>query len=180
VDFSERFLNGLVSGVHILPFFPWSSDDGFSVIDYLAVNPMYGDWEDIDRLGRSFHLMFDAVINHISAESPWFKRFLRDDPKYRNYFITIEASDLSHTVRLGAAAADRIRHPIRAQKVWTTFSDDQIDGWNPEVLEIVDVLLHYIAHGGFHPADAIAYSERYRHTGITCPGPTVIQLFGLC
>ncbi len=71
-DFCERHLTGLLSGVHIFPFFPYSSDDGFAVIDYRAVNPTLGDWEDVARLGWNFRLMFDAVINHVSAQSNWF------------------------------------------------------------------------------------------------------------
>src|SRR5215211_4481695 len=70
---------GVVSAVHILPFYPYSSDDGFSVIDYTAVDPQLGDWEDIARLGAHARLMFDAVVNHISAESDWFQAFLRGE-----------------------------------------------------------------------------------------------------
>src|SRR6185295_15614432 len=32
--FAERHLDGLISSIHILPFFPYSSDYGFSIIDY--------------------------------------------------------------------------------------------------------------------------------------------------
>ncbi|HSR35225.1 MAG TPA: alpha-amylase family glycosyl hydrolase, partial [Anaerolineae bacterium] len=85
-----------VSGLHILPFFPYSSDDGFSVIDYARVNPEFGTWTDVERLGQDFRLMFDAVINHISRQSDWFQRFLDGDPAYANWFITVEPeTDLS-------------------------------------------------------------------------------------
>ncbi len=76
-DFCSSHLSGLVSGIHILPFYPYSSDDGFSVIDYRAVDPELGSWDDIDRLGSDFRLMFDAVINHVSVQSGWFRGFLR-------------------------------------------------------------------------------------------------------
>src|SRR6266536_454280 len=69
--FSEQYLSGLINNIHILPFFPYSSDDGFSVIDYRAVNPAFGSWEDVSRLGSSFRLMFDAVINHTSVQHEW-------------------------------------------------------------------------------------------------------------
>src|SRR5512141_2282878 len=62
--FAADHLGGVVSGIHILPFYPWSSDDGFSVVDYEAVAPEYGTWEDVRRLGQDYRLMFDAVINH--------------------------------------------------------------------------------------------------------------------
>src|SRR5689334_5918804 len=81
--FCEQYLFNLVNSIHILPFFPYSSDDGFSVIDYRAVNPAFGSWEDISRLGHSFRLMFDAVINHASVQHAWFQAFLKDNPRYR-------------------------------------------------------------------------------------------------
>jgi len=81
--FLRRRLAGVISTVHILPFFPYSSDDGFSVTDYLAVNPDLGDWDDVDRLAGDFKLMVDVVINHVSAHSTWFRRFLAGDPAYQ-------------------------------------------------------------------------------------------------
>jgi sucrose phosphorylase len=151
-DFCERRLPGLISGVHLLPFYPFSSDDGFSVIDYRAVDPVLGSWEDIARLGRSFRLMFDAVINHVSAHSRWFQGFLRDDPQYRDYFITISGDpDLSQVVRPRALPLlTRFETPSGPKRVWTTFSADQIDldYHNPDVLlEILEVLLFYISQG---------------------------------
>src|ERR1043166_1150494 len=53
-DFAERHLAGVISGIHILPFYPWSSDDGFSVKDFFAVDSNVGDWEDVKRLGCQF------------------------------------------------------------------------------------------------------------------------------
>jgi len=82
VNFLRHHAAGVVNTVHLLPFYPYSSDDGFSVVDYRAVDPALGSWQDVADLGRSFHLMFDAVINHISAESDWFQAFLQDDPRF--------------------------------------------------------------------------------------------------
>ena len=87
--FCEKRLVGVVSGVHILPFYPWSSDDGFSVKDYFTVEPGYGTWEDIGVLGKRFDLMFDAVFNHLSAQGGWFQRFLRDEPQFRDFFVMV-------------------------------------------------------------------------------------------
>jgi len=78
----ETYAEGAITGVHLLPFFPYSSDDGFSVIDYTRVNPDFGDWSDIERFGQTFRLMFDAVINHISRQSEWFQAFLAGDLLY--------------------------------------------------------------------------------------------------
>ena len=72
-DFCTERLKGAVSAIHILPFYPWTSDDGFSVVDYREVSEDYGSWDDVSKLGEEFDLMFDLVLNHCSAKSPWFK-----------------------------------------------------------------------------------------------------------
>src|SRR5687767_951271 len=77
--FYKQYLTGVVSGIHILPFYPWTSDDGFSVVDYRKVDPALGDWDDLSAMQGHFRLMFDGVINHISSQSDWFKAFLNDD-----------------------------------------------------------------------------------------------------
>ena len=151
-DFCERHLAGWVAGIHLLPFYPWTSDDGFSVTDYRAVDPALGTWDDVAHMGRRFRLMFDAVVNHISAHSAWFQAFLRDDPEYRDYFIAVEgAPDLSQVVRPRALPLlTRFTTPSGEKAVWTTFSDDQVDlnYRNPNaLLEIIDVLLFYVSRG---------------------------------
>ncbi len=181
----EQYLDGLISGVHILPFFPSSSDDGFSVIDYKRVDPALGGWEDIHRLGQRFQLMFDAVINHASAHSAWFQAFLRDEPPYRNYFITVaDAPDLSQVVRPRALPLlTRFDTPSGPKQVWTTFSADQVDlnYHDPDVLlEIIDTLLFYVGQGArFIRLDAIAYL--WKEIGTACihlpQTHRVVQLF---
>ncbi len=171
-DFCAATLPGLVSGVHLLPFYPSSSDDGFSVIDYRAVDPALGGWEDVARFRPAFRLMFDAVINHLSAESAWFRAFLSGDPAYQRDFITVAGDpDLARVVRPRAlpllTPVDTAAGP---QRVWTTFSADQIDlnYQNPDVLlEIADTLLFYIEQGAdFLRLDAIAYL--WKEIGTTC------------
>src|SRR5262249_38961150 len=89
-----------INSLHLLPFYPYSSDDGFSVIDYTAVDPRLGAWEDIDALHEDFCLMFDAVFNHISAKSAWFQAFLRGQPPYKDYFIVTDPNiSLSQVTR---------------------------------------------------------------------------------
>jgi sucrose phosphorylase len=185
VDFCTRYLAGVVSGVHVLPFYPWTSDDGFSVVDYRSVKPEYGSWQDLSALGREFRLMFDAVINHISAQSEWFQAFLRGDPKYQDYFIVVEGdSDLSQVVRPRALPLlTRFDTRLGQKAVWTTFSADQVDlnCRNPQVLlEIVDVLLYYASRGAdFIRLDAIAYL--WKEIGTACihlpQTHALIQLF---
>lgn len=159
-----RWLNTHFSHLHLLPFYPWSSDDGFSVIDYHRVDPVAGDWADISRLNKSTRLMFDYVCNHISARSDWFTGYLACDARYDNFFIDVDpATDLSAVTRPRALpllspftdAKGRQRH------LWTTFSDDQIDlnYENPQVLlAMVDVLLHYLREGAeYVRLDAVGY-----------------------
>src|SRR5207237_4520623 len=86
-EFAERHLAERLSGVHILPFFPYSSDYGFSVVDYDRVNPELGVWGDLQPLRSRFKLMFDFVLNHVSAESEWFQGFLRAQAPYDEFFI---------------------------------------------------------------------------------------------
>jgi len=168
----ERYVGGVVTGLHILPFFPYSSDDGFSVVDYTAVNPELGTWADIERLGRSFRLMFDAVINHISARSDWFQEFLKGNPEFDDYFIVVEeGTDLSRVVRpRSLPLLTRVQTASGERQVWTTFSADQIDlnYANPEVLlKIIEILLLYVERGAeIIRLDAIAYL--WKQIGTPC------------
>jgi sucrose phosphorylase len=170
--FCKKYLTDVVSGIHILPFYPWTSDDGFSVVDYRQVDPAFGNWDDISSMQSHFRLMFDAVINHMSSHSEWFQGFLRDDPHYRDYFVTVEGSpDLSQVVRPRALPLLTAFDALSEKKhVWTTFSDDQVDlnFKNPEVLlEILDILLMYVERGAtFIRLDAIAYL--WKEIGTTC------------
>lgn len=173
--FLREYLQEAIQAVHILPFFPYSSDEGFSVIDYRHVNPALGDWGHVETIGADFKLMFDAVINHVSAESAWFQNFLLGQSPYDRYFICADPDDdLSTIVR----PRDRplltpVDTPNGEQYVWTTFSPDQIDlnFQNPDVLlEVIDILLTYIRHGAqFIRLDAIAFLWKV-------PGTTGIHL----
>lgn len=171
-EFCEAHFHGVVSGIHILPFFPWSSDDGFSVKDYRAIDPALGGWSDVERLGHSFRLMFDGVINHASAQGQWFQSFLRDEAPYRDYFLSVKGNpDLSQVVRPRALPLlTEFQTPSGKRRVWTTFSADQVDldFRNPEVLlEILDILLMYARRGAqFIRLDAIAYL--WKEIGTTC------------
>jgi glucosylglycerate phosphorylase len=173
--FGERYLQGLLTGMHILPFYPYSSDDGFSVIDYRAVDPDLGTWQDIERLGEHYEMMFDAVINHISSKSEWFQRYLAGDDEYAGYFIALPPeTDLSSVVRPRVSPLlTRYERASETVYVWTTFSDDQIDlnYQNPEVMrQIIDILLMYVERGArFIRLDAIAYLWKE-------PGTTSIHL----
>jgi glucosylglycerate phosphorylase len=184
-NFCRHHLLHTITGIHLLPFYPWTSDDGFSVVDYRQVDPRYGTWEDIQRLGQNFKLMFDAVINHVSVSSGWFRSMLEGAEEYRAYFvIPAESDDLSQVVRPRAlpllTAFQTVNGPV---KVWTTFSADQVDlnYAHPQVLlEILEVLLFYVSQGAdFIRLDAIAYL--WKELGTTCISlpqtHAIIQLF---
>ncbi len=161
--FCDDFLEGLVSGVHILPFFPYSSDDGFSVIDYRQVDPRLGGWAEVERIASRYRLMVDVVLNHCSQEHAWFRGFISGDPAFREYFITVDpAQDLSQVVRPRALPLLTAFQTSRGeQHVWTTFSTDQVDlnfATPAVLLEMVDILLDYLSHGTqVVRLDAIAY-----------------------
>jgi sucrose phosphorylase len=164
----DRFLSkwnkGSFSYLHLLPFHPYSSDDGFSVIDYRAVDSRFGSWNDVENLGRRFKLVFDFVLNHGSVKSEWFRKFLAGEGDYAGWYITRPGDyDSSAVVRPRT-------HPLltpfprddgSAVHVWTTFSADQADYdfSRPEVLlEFFRIFLEYARRGGkMLRLDAIAY-----------------------
>ncbi|WP_432468036.1 sugar phosphorylase [Agarivorans sp. Z349TD_8] len=161
--FLGDYLEGLISAVHILPFFPFSSDDGFSVIDYYQVNYSLGDWQDVAALNQDFELMFDLVMNHCSRQSLWFNDFVNGSGEGKDYFIESDPSlDYSEVTRprtnpliVDVYTRKGLKH------VWATFSDDQIDldFSNPKVLlAFIDIFIYYLNKGGrFIRLDAVAF-----------------------
>ena len=192
--FLEKHNNGVFSYLHILPFHPYSSDDGFSVIDYRKVDERFGSWEDIERFKTlsaaegKLKLAFDFVVNHGSVQSEWFKAFLRNEEPYSSWYVTRPADyDYKTVVRPRT-------HPLLSEFkktngesvwVWTTFSDDQADYdfSNPRVLlEFVKILLEYGRRGaGIVRLDAIAYLWKEDRTSCLHHPKThaVVKLFRL-
>jgi len=170
--FLDKNLKEQLSIVHILPFFPYSSDDGFSVIDFREVNPDLGTWDDIKSLTENFGLMADLVINHASSKSEWFKNFLVQKGNGKDYFITEDPeTDLSRVVRPRSTPVLTPYKTANGVKyIWTTFSADQIDlnFSNPALLvEMMDILLEYISKGArIVRLDAIAFL--WKKVGTTC------------
>ncbi len=161
--FTDNFLADVISGVHILPFFPFSSDDGFSVINYAQVNDSLGDWDDIKNIASEYDLMADLVVNHCSQRSQWFENFkLCKDPG-KDYFVQAEPSaDLSKVVRPRTSPLLRETQTLDGLKyVWCTFSHDQVDlnFANPKVfLEMVRIIRAYLEQGvRIFRLDAVAF-----------------------
>jgi len=171
--FAETHFRSTFSAIHILPFYPYSSDDGFSVIDFYQVDPKIGSWEEVAALRTDFELMVDFVLNHISARSGWFKRYLAETPGYTQLAIEVDpAVDLSMVVRprslpLLTECQKDIGQTVH---VWTTFSEDQVD-LNYDSLDVLEqmvrVLLFYVEQGAsMLRLDAVAYL--WKEPGTPC------------
>ncbi|GMT46598.1 MAG: sucrose phosphorylase [bacterium] len=168
--FLRKHVRDAVTGVHIVSFFPSSSDGGYAVINYKEVDPRFGTWEHIREIAQDYRLMIDLVMNHVSSKSAWFKGFLEGDKRYRDYFIVSDnKTEMPEVFRpretplfTGFSTA------IGKKYVWTTFSADQVDlnYKNPAVLlEIVDVFLFYLSQGaGIIRLDAVGYIWKEPHT----------------
>ncbi|OJF91898.1 alpha-amylase family glycosyl hydrolase [Alkalibacterium sp. 20] len=170
--FLKEEAEGVISDVHLLPIFPYTSDDGFSVVDYREVNPDFGTWEDIEHFSEDFRLMFDFVANHISKSSEWFQEYLEEDVTYKHYFIEKdEEFDASQVMR---PRTSPLFHAYKGKNgertAWTTFSEDQVDvnfGHFPVLLEITEILLEYMAKGASSiRLDAIGFI--WKESGSTC------------
>ncbi|HSR53146.1 MAG TPA: sugar phosphorylase [Acidobacteriota bacterium] len=165
-------LPDLLSTLHILPFYPWSSDDGFSVVDYRAVDNQLGEWEDVAALRDSLHLMFDLVLNHCSSRSAWFQQYLQGRLPGLEFFIEADpGADFSQVVRpRGTPLLSPVETSRGRRHVWTTFSEDQIDFdfSRPQVLlEMLSVLLFYIQQGArIIRLDAVAFL--WKEMGTSC------------
>ena len=129
-----------VGGVHVLPFFPSSADRGFAPVCYDKVDPAFGDFGDIEKLSEKYYLMFDFMVNHISAQSEYFKDFLKnkDNSKYKDMFIRYKdfwengepsqkQVDLIYKRKPRAPYIDAEFADGTTEKIWCTFCEEQID-----------------------------------------------------
>ena len=169
----DNYFANVFEIVHLLPFYPYSSDDGFSVIDYKGVNPINGDWKEVQRLSTSTRLMFDYVCNHISAKSEWFQEYLKNNNNYKDYFFEVDSTFNTTNVTRPRSTPLLTTFELENREkknVWTTFSEDQIDlnFRNPKVLmEMIDVLLFYIEQGAeYIRLDAVGFM--WKEDGTTC------------
>jgi sucrose phosphorylase len=170
--FLKAQVGGAVSAVHVLPFFPYSSDDGFAVNDYRIVDPELGTWDDIQALANDYRLMVDLVINHVSGHGLWFRAYCNGIAPERGFFIEVDpATDLSAVVRPRTTPLLRtVQTPYGERHLWATFGEDQldVDFHNPDVLfEYLDILLFYVHNGAqIIRLDAIAYL--WKEIGTSC------------
>lgn len=192
----EKYFKDAIGGVHILPFFPSSADRGFAPITYDLVDPAFGTWEDIDRLGSRYYLMYDYMINHISSESPVYKDFLekKDESEYRDFFIRYkdfwskgepDAHDLEIMYRRKDLPWITAKFKDGSEeKLWTTFSDYQIDinPYSSKARDFHDRNMKFLAsHGGsIIRLDAVAYAAKREGTSCFFAEPEIWDLFDEC
>ena len=171
--FAGQYLKNAVSCIHFLPFFPYSSDDGFSVMDFFEIDPDLGTWQAVEPIGRDFELMFDYVVNHFSSKSRWFQNYLQGKDGFKEFAINVDpATDLSLVTRPRSLPLLSEYKKTDGQTVhlWTTFSADQID-FNFKSLDVlekmIEVLLFYAERGAsILRLDAIAYL--WKEIGTSC------------
>lgn len=170
--FCDRRLRGALNCVHILPFFPSSSDGGFSVKDYREVDSGLGTWEDIEKISRDYGLMVDLVLNHCSRRSSWFRDYVGGIAPQVDYFLEGDPeADYSRVTRPRPWPLFTPTDTSRGEKhVWTTFSADQVDlNWkSPDVLfEFLDILIYYVSKGArIIRLDAVAFL--WKSEGTNC------------
>ncbi|MDX2370572.1 MAG: sugar phosphorylase [Colwellia sp.] len=169
--FLDSTIENTINSIHILPFFPYSSDDGFAVIDYSSVNESLGTWQDVEAISKDYHLMSDLVINHCSSRSAWFDNFIKGEGQGCNYFFTALPDDnLTDVVRPRTSPLLKEVETGKGKKfVWCTFSHDQVDFdfRNPEVLKaFTSIIRQYLDMGvKIFRLDAVAFL--WKVTGTT-------------
>ncbi len=171
-EFASQYLKGMISHIHFLPFFPYSSDDGFAVMDFFKIDPGLGTWQEVAAIGQDFELMFDYVVNHYSSKGQWFQNYLEGKNGFAEFAIAVDpATDLSKVTRPRSLPLLSAYKKKDGQTVhlWTTFSADQID-FNFQSLDVlekmIDVLLFYTDRGAtILRLDAIAYLWKEIGTG---------------
>lgn len=136
----DKHLQGVVGGVHLLPFYPSSGDRGFAPMDYTKVDEAFGDWSEVEAMSKKFYMMYDFMINHISRQSPYFQDFLekKDESAYADLFIryknfwpggepTEADVDLIYKRKPRAPYVEVTFKDGTTEKVWCTFDEQQID-----------------------------------------------------
>jgi sucrose phosphorylase len=186
-DFVVQYCHNSVSDIHILPFYPYSTDDGFAVIDYASVNPSHGTWDDIQALSVQKNLMFDLVINHCSTLSQWFLEFCEGKGKGAEmFFCASPDDDLSQVTRPRTSPLLReVNTPQGVRHVWCTFSHDQVDFdfTHPMVLlEFAKIIRLYLEQGAtLFRLDAVAFL--WKEIGTNCINHphthTIIKIYRL-
>lgn len=189
----NRYYKDAIGGVHILPFFPSSADRGFAPMCYDKVDPAFGDFSDVEAIGKEYYLMFDFMVNHISASSEYFQDFLKnkDASPYKDMFIryhdfwqggepTKQQVDLIYKRKPRAPYIEAEFADGTKEKVWCTFCEEQIDlDVRKDVTKrfIKDTLLQMCSHGAsVIRLDAFAYAIKKADTSCFFIEPEIWEL----
>ena len=171
-NFLNQRIGSAISWVHILPFHPWTSDDGFAVLDYSSVNESLGGWSDLTRIAVDYRMMADLVLNHCSSRSVWFENFRRGIHPGADYFyVPPEDFDVSQVVRPRTSALlETVQTDAGSRAVWCTFSADQVDFdfQNPAVIEEFSEIIRQLLDAGVRifRLDAVAFL--WKVSGTSC------------
>lgn len=193
----KKYLDGAVYGLHILPFFPSSADRGFAPITYKEVDPAFGKWDDMLALSEKYYLMYDYMINHISAQSDIYRDFLekKDDSKYKDFFIRYKDFWKNGEPSQEQIAQIYLRKDVpyieaefadgTKEKLWCTFSTEQIDinCLNSETAkEYLNESLKFLsAHGAaLIRLDAMAYASKREDTNCFFVEPEIWKILRDC
>jgi sucrose phosphorylase len=171
--FLNKYCKKYFNNVHILPFFPYSSDDGFSITDYEVVRPDLGNWHDMKSLSKDFRVMSDIVINHASIKSKYFKNFIENKEDTQNFFIKLKNVQEGYESVVRPRSSDLFKeYAVNDETfyLWCTFSHDQVDFnfKNPKVLFFFIKLIHLYLKNGIRVfrLDAIAFL--WKEYGTNC------------
>ena len=193
----ETYFSQAVGGIHILPFFPSSGDRGFAPMEYQNVDSQFGNWNDIERLAKNHALMFDYMINHISAKSTYYQDFLarKEHSPYKNHFIRYKdfwehgmpdqrQTNLIYKRKPRAPYVTATFADGTQEAIWCTFGEEQID-LNMETKEGKSFLEQNIRFLARHGAkiirlDAFAYAVKKLDTNCFFVEPEIWELLGRC
>ncbi|EAC5083968.1 TPA: sugar phosphorylase [Listeria monocytogenes] len=168
-EFLQEYAQDVITDVHLLPIFPSTSDDGFSVTDYKQIDEQLGDWDDVQKMSENFRVMLDFVANHMSKSSDWFKRFSDNEAPYNQFFIEKDSQfDYKNVTR--PRTSPLFHKYENGKELWTTFSEDQLD-LNVRNIDclvaLTDVLLFYVSKQATSiRLDAIGFL--WKTSGTTC------------
>ncbi|EAE1537633.1 sugar phosphorylase [Listeria monocytogenes] len=168
-EFLQEYAQDVITDVHLLPIFPSTSDDGFSVTDYKQIDEQLGDWDDVQKMSENFRVMLDFVANHMSKSSDWFKRFSDNEAPYNQFSIEKDSQfDYKNVTR--PRTSPLFHKYENGKELWTTFSEDQLD-LNVRNIDclvaLTDVLLFYASKQATSiRLDAIGFL--WKTSGTTC------------
>lgn len=193
----DCYFQDSIGGIHLLPFYPSSGDRGFAPMDYTKVDTAFGDWSDIELLAEKYYLMFDYMINHISAKSDYYKDFLlhKEKSKYKDLFIrfqefwekgepTEEETNAIYKRKPRAPYTIAEFSDGTQEKVWCTFDEEQIDiNCKSDVAKdfLKNNLMNLCRHGAaLIRLDAFAYATKKAGTSCFFIEPEVWDLLNEC